>query len=259
MATDTSDIVQTKPVDVDTELAALARRYHNAGKSGVRVLTMLGTRAESLLDRLPEPMRNGLHSATEQALRVAMRTAWGSRAIVPDQSTWTDRTITTAMGAVGGLGGLPGALVELPLTTTMLLRTIQTEAARQGFNPDLESVRFDCVQVFGAAGPLAHDDGSDLGFLSLRMALTGRALEKLISTVAPKLGIALSQKVAAQSVPVLGAIAGASTNFIFTRYYQDMAHVHFGLRNLAIDTGHNEAEMLEALKSHVLVIKNQSK
>ena len=35
----------------------------------------------------------------------------------------------------------------------------------------------------------------------------------------------------------LGALAGASTNYVYTRYYTEMAHVHFGLRRLAGDTG----------------------
>jgi hypothetical protein len=29
---------------------------------------------------------------------------------------------------------------------------------------------------------------------------------------------------------VLGAVAGAGTNWAFVRFYGDMAHVHFGLR-----------------------------
>ena len=31
------------------------------------------------------------------------------------------------------------------------------------------------------------------------------------------------------------AMAGAATNYAYTSYYEDMAHVHFGLRKLAID------------------------
>jgi hypothetical protein len=45
----------------------------------------------------------------------------------------------------------------------------------------------------------------------------------------------LGQKLAAQSVPVLGALAGGGANYIYTRYYQQIAHVHFGLRRLAMD------------------------
>lgn len=252
MGSDTSDIILTEPRDVDAELDALVKRHRAANTGGLRLLTMLGTRAESLLDRLPEPVRANMLSATENALHVATRAAARSRDIVADQPPWANRAVTTTMGAMGGVGGLPGALVELPLTTTMLLRAIQAEAARQGFDPATKSVQFDCVHVFSAAGPLAQDDGSDTSFLTLRLALTGHALEKMIATVAPKLAAALSQKLAAQTLPVLGAVAGASTNYIFTKYYQEMAHVHFGLRRLAIDADSTEAAMVSAFKNRMI-------
>jgi uncharacterized protein (DUF697 family) len=54
----------------------------------------------------------------------------------------------------------------------------------------------------------------------------------------------LGQKLAAQTVPVLGAAAGAATNYAYTRYYQDMAHVHFGLRRLAIEADRDMGEMV---------------
>ena len=34
-------------------------------------------------------------------------------------------------------------------------------------------------------------------------------------------------------MPILGAAAGAGTNYAFVDYYVSMAHVHFGLRRLA--------------------------
>jgi uncharacterized protein (DUF697 family) len=91
------------------------------------------------------------------------------------------------------------------------------------------------VQVFAAAGPLAEDDGADIAFLSARVALSGAAMHSLVARVAPKLAVVLGQKLAAQTVPVLGAVAGAATNYAYTSYYQDMAQVHFGLRKLAIE------------------------
>jgi len=54
----------------------------------------------------------------------------------------------------------------------------------------------------------------------------------------------MGQKLAAQAVPVLGAVAGAATNYAYTSYYQDMAHVHFGLRRLA--RLHGEERVLES-------------
>ncbi|WIY25896.1 EcsC family protein [Parasedimentitalea psychrophila] len=234
--------------ETEAELDILAERYRTAAGVGVQLLNLVGGQAENLLDRLPEGVRAGLGRATEQALRLAMGAAVRSRRVVPDQKPTVNRVMSAAMGAAGGMGGLPGALVELPTTTAFLLRIIQGVAAENGFDPEAESVTFDCIRVFAAAGPLAHDDGADLGFLTLRLSLSGGALQKLIAQVAPKLGVVMGQKLATQAVPVLGAVAGATTNYVFSGYYQKMAQVHFGLRRLAIDADVPHQDLVQALQ-----------
>ena len=221
-----TDFATLSPTDVETELDRLAMRYRAAGGVGVHLLNLLGGKAEGLLDRLPPKMRDGLDDATERA-------------------------VTTAMGAAGGFGGLPTAFVELPATVTILLRAIQGVAADYGFDPASESVQFDCVRVLAAAGPLSSDDGSDLGFITLRLTLTGGTMQRLIAMVAPRLAAVLGQKLAAQTVPLLGALAGAGTNYAYTRYYQQIAHVHFGLRKLAIDADIPEADLVERLRQRM--------
>lgn len=245
------DVVLLAPVDAEAELDRLAARYRAAGGPGLRLLTLLGTSAEGLLDRLPDQLRGGLEVATERALGLSMRAAQGSRRAVPDQAEWVNTAVTTAMGAAGGFAGLPGALVELPATTTVLLRAIQGVAAQRGFDPSEDSVRFDCVRVFAAAGPLAADDGTDLSFLSLRLTVTGATLHRLIATVTPRLATVLGQKLATQTVPVLGAVAGAGANYAYTRYYQQMAHVHFGLRRLAVDADIPHPELVAQLAARL--------
>ncbi|MCF6234380.1 MAG: EcsC family protein [Rhodobacteraceae bacterium] len=239
-----NDIVTLTPPDTDAELDQLAARYRAAGGVGVQVLNMVGGKAETLLDRLPEPVKSRLGEATEKALKMALRAALTSRSVVPDQADWINRAMSTAMGAAGGFGGLPSALVELPATTTVLLRIIQGVGAEHGFDPKAENVQFDCIRVFAAAGPLAMDDGADLGFLTLRITLTGGAMQKLVAAVAPRLATVLGQKLAAQTVPVLGAVAGATVNYVYSGYYREMAHVHFGLRRLAIDARVDHAELV---------------
>ncbi len=241
------DIEIVHPVDVEAELDRLAAQYRAASGIGLQMLTLLGGQAEGLIERLPAPVRAGLGGATEQALTLAMAAAQRSRSAVPDQKHWVNTAVSAAMGAAGGFGGLPTALLELPATTTVLLRAIQGVAAEHGFDPSAENVQFDCIRVFAAAGPLAGDDGADTGFVSLRLTLTGGAMHKLISVVAPRLATVLGQKLAAQTVPVLGAVAGATTNYVYTSYYQQIAHVHFGLRRLSIDGDMPHEELVQRL------------
>lgn len=245
------DAPSLSPEQVAEELDALALRYQAASGLGINLLNALGGQVENLLDRLPLPVRSQLSTATGQALHLAMQAARQSRRVVPGQSPRVNRLVSTAMGAAGGAAGLPGALVELPATTAFLLRTIQDAAASEGFDPNADSVMFDCLRVFASSGPLARDDGAETAFVSLRLSLSGQALGQMISTVAPRLATAMGHKLAAQSVPILGAAAGATANYVYSGYYHEVARVHFGLRRLAVEADRTEREMLEQFVSRL--------
>jgi len=242
---------QMEAAEVSRHLDELAARHARAASPGLQVLNLIGGQAENLLDRLPGSVRERLDSATVEALTRAMDAAHRSRGMVAESPGWMTRALTTAIGAAGGWGGLPTAMAELPITTTILLRAIQDAAVERGFSPEEQGVRFDCVQVFAAAGPLDHDDGTDIAFLSTRLALTGTTMRAMIARVAPRLATVLGQKLAAQTVPVLGAAAGAATNYAYTSYYQQMAHVHFGLWRLAIESGRDHADLVEAFRTRL--------
>ncbi|OWY15809.1 protein EcsC [Thioclava sp. JM3] len=233
------------------QLDTLAKRHRAAGGLVMQLIGYVGGSAEGLLGKLPTPVRNGLDGATERALSGAMTAAERSRGIVADRPDWMNRTLTTAMGAAGGVGGLGSSLAELPFTVTMLLRAIQGIAAEHGFDPASEEVRLECLRVFASAGPLEDDDGMDLSFLAARATITGSSMKSLIAKVAPRLSIVLGQKLAAQAAPLLGAVAGAAVNYAFTSYYQEIARVHFGLKRLARDTGTDEGVLREELVARI--------
>ncbi len=235
-------------IDVQGELATLEKRHRAANSVGMQVLNLVGTQAENLLERLPDRVKDRLEDTTGRALEIAARAAAGSRAVVPDQRGWLNTAMTTAMGAVGGAGGLPTALAELPVTTTVLLRAIQGIAAEHGFDPADPEILRACLAVFGSAGPLTEDDGADMAFLSARLTLTGATMHGVIARVAPRLATVLGQKLATQTIPVLGAAAGAATNYAYTSYYQQMAHVAFGLRALSQRSGIPEEQLARDLR-----------
>jgi uncharacterized protein (DUF697 family) len=232
----------------------LANRYRRAGGLGLQVMNLVGGQAENLLERLPEAVKAQLEAATLKALQSSLSLAQKSRGGLPDGANWLNTAVTTAMGAAGGFGGLPTALVELPVTTTILLRAIQGVAARHGFDVTREDIQKECLQVFAAAGPLDHDDGSDMAFLASRVTITGGTVQALIAKVAPRLSVVLGQKLAAQAVPILGAVAGAGINYSYTNYYQEMAEIHFGLKKLEVETGEPMAALVIRLKAELLAI-----
>ena len=241
---------------VYAQIDRLARRYLDAGGLGMSIMSAVGSSAESVIDRIPSFVRSQLDGVTQSALNRAFSAAAGSRRIVRDRGDWFNRLASTASGAVGGVGGFAGALIELPFTITLLLRSMLEIAAEHGLDPDSDEVRKECLRIFAAAGPMADDDSADLGLLAARLSVTGQTLQGLISKVAPRLAVSMGQKLAAQAAPVFGAFVGASINYTFARYYQELARVHFGIMRLSNETGLPEEALIEALR---LSIEKQSK
>lgn len=229
----------------------LAQRLKRANNPGMQLLNTVGGTADSLFSKLPNSIRGQLESATQSALELALNGATRSRHSGFESNTWLSRAMTSGMGVIGGIGGLPTALAELPVTTTILLHAIQGIAAEHGFDPDREDVRKACIQVFAAAGPLEDDDGADLGFLTARTTITGATVNSIIARVAPRLSVVLGQKLATQTVPILGAVAGAATNYTYTAYYQEMAHVTFGMMRLCEDSGLEYDQLKEMLRDEI--------
>lgn len=232
---------------IHAEIDRLARRYLKAGGIAMDLLNAVGGRAEGLIEKLPAPVRKRMDGLTYTALNRAFDAASRSRGLMRDRGDWFNRALSTASGAAGGLAGFAGAAIELPVTVTLLLRAIMDIAAEHGFDPDSDHARREALHVFASAGPLMQDEGADLGLLAARMTITGQTVQTLIARVAPRLSAALAQKLAAQAVPFLGAVAGATINYSFTRYYQEIARVQFGLMRLSEETGLPREALVEAL------------
>ncbi len=58
------------------------------------------------------------------------------------------------------------------------------------------------------------------------------ALVRLVALIGSRFGVVVSEKAAAQAIPVLGAAGGALINTIFIGHYQEMARGHFIVRRL---------------------------
>jgi glycerate kinase len=69
-------------------------------------------------------------------------------------------------------------------------------------------------------------------------------LIKLINTIASRFGIVVSEKLAAQSIPLIGAAGGAAINLMFIDHFQDMAEGHFIVKRLEKKYGSEKIEVL---------------
>jgi hypothetical protein len=153
-------------------------------------------------------------------------------------------------GAIGGFFGLPGLLLELPVTTGLILRSIAEIARAEGEQLADPQTQLACIEVFALGGRSTEDDAAETGYYGMRLALAAHfsslrltmglsageaALPGsivAIRAIASRFGLAISDRVAAHLVPVLGAASGAVINGLFIRHFQTMAQAHFTVRRL---------------------------
>ena len=64
------------------------------------------------------------------------------------------------------------------------------------------------------------------------MAEAAPVLVRLLGQIAGRFGVVVSQKLAAQAVPLIGAVGGAAVNLAFTDHFQSLAKGHFTVRRL---------------------------
>ncbi|MCB2115332.1 MAG: EcsC family protein [Rhodobacteraceae bacterium] len=220
----------------EAEIAALARRAATARGPLMKAIGLAGSQAENMLEKLPDSAKDAIEKATERALELAYRGAEvaGRSPRAPDLGRHGHTVAATLSGAAGGFGGLASAVVEVPVTVSILFAAIQKAAKAEGFDPADPEIRRECLMVFAAGDPMdASDDGVNTSFLMSRTVITGASLHRLIASVAPRLASVLTEKLAAQALPVLGSVAGAGINLAFARYYRELAEVRFALLRLA--------------------------
>ncbi|MDB5664845.1 EcsC family protein [Cypionkella sp.] len=227
--------VEIWPAAADAEIAKIAQQYRQASGLLMKLVNYVGGKAENALEFLPDGLKDGIESATAIAMQRCYEAASSisNSSWIPSSGTWTNKAVATLSGAVGGLGGLPSTLAELPFTVTTIFTAIQKVAMQHGFDPQDPAVKLECLAVLGSGGPLREDDSVELSYLSSRLAVNGTVVQAFIARYAPKLALVLSQKLAAQMVPVLGAVAGAGLNYTFISYFEEMAQVRFKLRKMA--------------------------
>ena len=219
----------------------------------IRVSNLLGWPLEHAIELLPRQLHTSIHAVAETAIKKALHLAVTTLhpQSAPPARDRLHRALCMASGAVGGYFGLPGLLVELPFSTSLILRAVADIAQREGEDlSNLES-RMACLEVFAIGGYSVEDDAADAGYYGLRLALgvtvsqaTGfiarnglsregaPVIVRLVTALSSRFGLALSEKGAAQAVPILGAAGGAAINLLFMQHFQKMAHAHFTIRRL---------------------------
>jgi hypothetical protein len=232
--------------DDDLEALANAVAVLEGVSLPVRLAALVGGSVEALKRRLPEAAQRLIEGAVRRALDGALQAAMRSdpqRNPTPLSGAWLHRGLLAASGVAGGAFGLPGTLVELPVSTTLLLRRIAAIAAEQGEDLADPLVQAECLKVFALGGRDPADDQAESGYFVLRIALTealkgavGRGLAGVlpgfIGTIAARFGAPVALKLSAQAAPVVGAAGGAAVNLAFLEHFSGVAQAHFTIRRL---------------------------
>lgn len=228
------------------ELAAAVEALEGTSLAA-RLAALVGAPLEALKNRLPGPVQGMLDGTVRRALVAALKAAMRSdpaRTPLPMPSDWFHRGLAAASGAAGGALGLPGTLVELPVTTTLLLRQIAAIAAEEGEDLDHPATAAECLKVFALGGRDTADDATESGYFAVRIALAealkgavgrglvGTMLPGFVGAIAARFGGPVAIKLSAQAAPVVGAAAGAAVNLAFLEHFRTVARGHFTVRRL---------------------------
>lgn len=234
-----------------------------------KMANLIGSPLEFAVRKLPGVVSRRIHGAVEAALFKSAQAALWSMDNTPGKaaSTRWHKAAAAATGALGGAFGFTALFLELPVSTTIMMRSVADVARSEGFDLSEMGTRHACLEVFALGGNSGQDDASETGYyitrgftaevmrhLSAELAgaavggggvmigLTpkeaGKWLAKIVEKVAARFGVVVTEKFAAQAVPVIGAVAGATLNTMFTDYYQDMARGHFIVRRLEKQYGY---------------------
>jgi NAD(P)-dependent dehydrogenase (short-subunit alcohol dehydrogenase family) len=217
------------------------------------IVNKAGIPIEALLRLVPTGAQASLHDAITKALERCLRVA--IRAGRPGSLETVRNTMHTSAagvtGAIGGFFGLPGLAVELPVTTTLMLHSIVEIARANGEDLSRPENALACLQVLALGPGGTAVDVIQGNYYASRAALTqvtreaaahltthgltregNSVIVRFLARISTRFGIEVSEKAAAQLVPLAGAAGGMAINVIFTQHFQRIAEGHFTVRRL---------------------------
>lgn len=217
-----------------------------------RIAHAVGIPIEKGLELLPKGATAVISAATKKSIEAALSFAIASMDDRQQNSAnWVHKTIVTISGATGGVFGLSALVIELPISTTIMLRSIADIARSEGERIKSPEAKLACIEVFALGGRTRGDNAAESGYFAVRSALAkalseaaehiaergiakegAPALVRFITQIASRFGIPVSEKALAQSLPLVGAAGGALINALFIDHFQDVARGHFIVRRL---------------------------
>jgi hypothetical protein len=234
------------------ELFSAMQILENPGIAA-KITNFVGTPIEKGIAMLPESWNEKIGEVTQNALLKAANAAVFTMSDRPNEATsnWWHKIGVAVTGGVGGFFGLGALVIELPVSTTIMLRSIADIARAQGESINDPETKLACLEVFALGGKSKYDNATESGYFVVRTALAKSVAEatefiasrtlaeegspsllRFIVKIAERFSIQVTEKMAAQTIPAIGAAGGILVNTIFIDHFQDMAKGHFTIRRL---------------------------
>jgi hypothetical protein len=162
------------------------------------------------------------------------------------------KAIVAATGAAGGFFGGLATVAELPVSTGIMMRSVADIARSEGERLGDIEARLACLQVLALDTTRREEAPVEVArYLELRAMMTAAveeaaahiakkgladpgapALVRLMIQIAERFSIPLTEKAAADFVPVIGSVTGSGINLLFISHFQRLARGHFIVRRL---------------------------
>jgi hypothetical protein len=241
-------MVRMTEEDLDALRAATATLEHP--DLAARLGNLAGKPIELSGRALPEAASKAVAAATTKALEAALAVALRTMEKEPKAaSRLLHKALAAASGAVGGGFGLAALPVELPISTIIMLRSIGDVARSEREDLTDPESALACLQVFALGTRDVEANTAESGYFAARELLAKAVAEaarfitergvlaegapvlvRFIAQIASRFGVVVTQKLAAQAVPVIGALGVAAVNYAFIDHFQEVARAHFVVR-----------------------------
>ena len=242
---------ELNPKDLE-DLKAAKLILENPGLA-VKISNFIGKPIEKGFDYLPQEWNEKIGLITKDALLKAAQLAvfTMNNTVGVAKRNNLHKLAVFFTGGVGGFLGLGALAIELPISTTIMMRSICDVARNEGFSISNVKTKLDCIEVFALGGPTKKDDSADSGYIAVRMALAksiaeaadfivekgifeegAPALIRLFTQIAERFSVQITEKTASEALPLIGAAGGSIINTLFMDHFQDMALGHFIVKRL---------------------------
>ncbi len=247
----------------DEILLIKAKQDMNTMSYLMKGFNFIGGKIEDGVELLPEKVQTFVFKSTtkvlEKVVQVNLSTMKKGKPFKKPSKVVYKTLVTTTGAASGFLGtgtpivGQAAFAADLALTTKFIMRTIMDIARGKGEDLHTLEAQFQCLQVLALGGDSDSDDGADTSYYASRIAIqtsinkaseigiqglvkslssSSNPLYKSFAGIVASFSTKVSEKVAAQLIPVVGGLTGGAINYAFISHFQKMAEAHFTIRML---------------------------